>query len=798
MEVRCVPATIFVTGLADGPGNAALVTQTAQGFNAPSLRAAISFANNNPGADVIDLTVPGTYQISRPNVGGVGEDQNQTGDFDILAAGGDLTINNTSGGAVTVSGGGLDRVFDINPNFQFDVNNPTPKFTVTLQGFTIAGGVASSPLFVDGNGDIGTGNNPTDVSGGAIRDSFNASLTLQNVVVSGNTAQAAGGAISMENPLGFSTPWTLRVLNSTISNNRAGDAGGGINTKGSGRVIISQSVLSDNVCVNQGAGIWLDTVDVGDVHQSAVLSVNQSLITGNVGLAADQFGGGIGNAGNNTLAAGQAALPGEVPAVSITNSTIANNVTAGSGGGYGDENGQGTLVVVDSTFANNSANLGGGIQADGPSTTILDSTVTGNSSQTNGGGIVVPTGVFTLNNTIVAGNVAGAANFLGGTDPDVMAAVTSGTGNFIGIKDANLTLPAGGVNQVGTLAGPLNPLLGPLQNNGGPLAGAPGATLTVTTEAPLPGSPVIDRAVNTQTLPATDGRGLVRIINGTPDVGAVEFQPPATSTALSLSGAIAYGKPLTLTATVTPQVPGDPVTGTAVFSLDGVALGSVPVSNGTATFTVTPTTATFAPGNHTVSVTYGGDANFTPSSASQAVVAPPAIVTTTTVLSTSGPVAYGKPLTLTATVTPQTAGSPVTGSVTFSLDGTTLGTVPVTNGVATLTITPTTATFKPGNHTLTASYSGDANSSPSGGSQALAAPALPVLTTKLVRMKGHLVLQVLSNGQVVQQFMPKSPPIIQMHDVNGDGTADLVINQMKGKKLVVVAAFSGVTAQRIM
>src|SRR5262249_58453907 len=136
MEVRCVRAAIFVTSLADGPGDPNLVTPTAQGFNAPSLRAAISFANSTPSADLIDLMTPGVYAISRPNVGGMGEDQNQTGDFDILAAGGDLTIANMSGGPVTVSGGGLDRVFDINPNFNFDPNNPTPKFTLTPPRFT--------------------------------------------------------------------------------------------------------------------------------------------------------------------------------------------------------------------------------------------------------------------------------------------------------------------------------------------------------------------------------------------------------------------------------------------------------------------------------------------------------------------------------------------------------------------------------------------------------------------------------------------------------------------------------------
>jgi hypothetical protein len=458
MEARCVPATIFVTSLADGPGNANLVTPTMGGFNAPSLRAAIEFHNANPTADTIDLMTPGVYAISIPNAGGISQNNNQTGAFDILASGGNLTIQNTSGGPVTVSGGGLDRVFDINPNFNFDKNNPTPKFTVTLQGFTITDGSAFSPNFTDGNGAIGSGNSNVDVVGGAIRDNFNASLTLIDMNVSGNYSQAAGGAISMENPLEFSTPWTLKVENSTISNNRSGDAGGGINTIGSGRVIIDHSVISHNVCENQGAGIWLDTVDSGTTHNSSELTVTNSIISDNVSLAPGNFGGGIGNAGNDTLAAGQTLAPGEIQAVSIINSAVVGNSTASTGGGYGDQGGQGTLFVQNSVIAGNSANEGGGIQADGPSTTILDSTIVGNSSQTKGGGLEVPTGTLTLDNTIIAQNVAGPANFLGGTAPDVLATVTSGVGDFIGINDGNLTInTAGTSNQVGQPTMPLNP-----------------------------------------------------------------------------------------------------------------------------------------------------------------------------------------------------------------------------------------------------------------------------------------------------------------------------------------------------
>src|SRR5262249_9426067 len=144
------------------------------------------------------------------------------------------------------------------------------------------------------------------------------------------------------------------------------------------------------------------------------------------------------------------------------------------------------------------------------------------------------------------------------------------TGDFVGINDGNLTFTTGSFNQVGVPANPLSAQLGPLQNNGGPLAGAPTVTQAVPTLAPLQGSPVIDKGVNLASLPGADQRGFLRVVNTTVDVGAVEFQPPATTTLLSLPGAVKYGKPLTLTAQVSAQVTGNPVTGMVTFFLDGV------------------------------------------------------------------------------------------------------------------------------------------------------------------------------------------------------------------------------------
>src|SRR5207248_8960412 len=81
--------------------------------------------------------------------------------------------------------------------------------------------------------------------------------------------------------------------------------------------------------------------------------------------------------------------------------------------------------------------------------------------------------------------------------------------------------------------------------------------------------------------------------------------------------------------------------------------------------------------------------------------------TTTTTLATSpNPSAEGQSVTFTATVTPTVppfpAGTQPTGTVTFSVDGTDVGTVAVVNGTATFS----TSTLAVGSHPAVARYSG--------------------------------------------------------------------------------------------
>jgi hypothetical protein len=106
--------------------------------------------------------------------------------------------------------------------------------------------------------------------------------------------------------------------------------------------------------------------------------------------------------------------------------------------------------------------------------------------------------------------------------PDYAGIASAGSGhNLIGIADgSSLGFTAAHGDLLGTAAGPLDPHLGPLQNNGGPTP----------TMALLPGSPALDAGLN-DALPATGssdqrGQGFARVVNGAIDIGAFEAQPP--------------------------------------------------------------------------------------------------------------------------------------------------------------------------------------------------------------------------------------------------------------------------------
>ena len=211
--------------------------------------------------------------------------------------------------------------------------------------------------------------------------------------------------------------------------------------------------------------------------------------------------------------------------------------------------------------------------------------------------------------------------------------------------------------------------------------------------------------------PTTPGAAQTVFAGGGTDAFVVKLTALAASTTvlISSSNPSVAGQQVTFTATVSPSAANaNTPTGTLVFKDGGTPVWSASLTNGKATFL----TSGLSVGNHTIRASYGGDSNFAPSVSASLTQTVNQAATTTTLMSSLNPSSVGQSVTFTGTVAVVAPGSGgPTGSVTFK-DGTgiggtaTLGTGGVNSaGVATFS----TSALGVGMHTITASYSGDAN-----------------------------------------------------------------------------------------
>jgi hypothetical protein len=188
----------------------------------------------------------------------------------------------------------------------------------------------------------------------------------------------------------------------------------------------------------------------------------------------------------------------------VTTSTLSGNFTTGnSGAGGGIHSNTGGVTLTNSTLSGNSTSgvgsNGGGIHSTAGDISLTSSTFSGNSatgSGSKGGGVHASAGALILTGTLIAGNSDD------GTAPDVRAPNAPATklqvsysliGNSTGARlgEANVNL-----NNLTNV----DPLLGPLANNGGPTQ----------TQALGQGSPAIDQG----NAIGLDQRGFPRIDNG--------------------------------------------------------------------------------------------------------------------------------------------------------------------------------------------------------------------------------------------------------------------------------------------
>jgi uncharacterized protein (TIGR03118 family) len=153
--------------------------------------------------------------------------------------------------------------------------------------------------------------------------------------------------------------------------------------------------------------------------------------------------------------------------------------------------------------------------------------------------------------------------------------------------------------------------------------------------------------------------------------------------------------PITVTVSAGPGNSGTPK-GDVTLADGGVPISDVPLTNGVAAFNAVFRGA----GTHLIEAQYQGDDTFLPSFSHFDLQV--AGASTSLTLAAPSNVAAGAPVTLTATVT-AAAGAP-TGQIAFQDGNTVIGTSPLNAGIATLTIN----TLPAGEHSLSASYAGDA------------------------------------------------------------------------------------------
>ena len=461
LESRIAPAVFIVTNLNDSGSG--------------SLRAELAASDAHGGSNTIVFHLP-AHPLHGENIIALASGA--------LTTMGNVTITGPGAGKLIVSGEASSGVFNITGQTGL----------TTISGLSI----------VDGSND--------DAGGGIYCEQ---SLTLKNVVISGNYATSGGGVdvsgsagakVSISNSLisgngaeidgGLDLDGgSLTFSNTVVTANRATDGAGGmfagIDGSGSGiaftgcrisgnsgpygglflagddsaKITISGTTISGNISTSTstvgGGGLYFKYGNAAIIHSTIVnntavyagggieastftsLTISGSTISGNQTTklkAAYQGGGGVFlyGAGNSPVAS-----------VKILSSVITDNHSAGPGGGVYAVNGA-NLTISGTTISGNGAASGGGIQTSGMSQidavnlTVIGGKISDNTGAVGGGGIDAASVYGTI--SITGAKISG--NFCGGVGGGISAYSTVSVTIKNVVVSGNIATGSGGGMQI--------------------------------------------------------------------------------------------------------------------------------------------------------------------------------------------------------------------------------------------------------------------------------------------------------------------------------------------------------------
>ncbi|GAB4398967.1 MAG: hypothetical protein OHK0053_18410 [Microscillaceae bacterium] len=481
------------------------------------LIAAIEASNSNGEDDIINLANNGLYEISSAGFVGSEGFSNDGSEgaiaFPRILNGHKLVINGNGSTIRRLSNGPQFRLFLTQFEADFEIHDLTLE-----NGLTNKGGAALFISFKSNvliNNCVFRNNESTGDYGGAIKVRSRSFVTIQNSYFTQNKCYRNGGAV-------YNTLSDLVMTNNTFYENYALSSGGGIYIDGArgdnGTITIDRNLFDRNQSglngiTSGGGGLYLY------LYNRNTSLVSNCTFTHNQALGANGYGGGL-DYGSETLVSADADYPytggPNDSYLTLTNSLFYDNYCTYLGGGIIFGRGAGemhncTVVNNRAVRPNGVGGSGGGIYVNDIDLTIMNCTIAYNFTGGHGGGIAatqqqtVNTEIF---NSILAYNLA----FTNGNSPQIKnncQRLFTGANN-LQFPEVLTWNPNDNLCAVGILIA--DPLLGPLQDNGGP-------TLTM---ALLPGSPAIDAGGNFSLTPATDQRG-VAIEGANRDIGAFEY-----------------------------------------------------------------------------------------------------------------------------------------------------------------------------------------------------------------------------------------------------------------------------------